>query len=158
MKKIILVGHGASGKDFLRKKFQERNFKFAITHTTRPPRVGEVDGVDCNFVSEEEFKRLIELDQFLEYVQFNGWYYGTTLDTFNECDVFIMTPSGVSKLSKENRDRCFIIFIDIAEEIRLSRLDSRVMPGDTALRRLAADRLDFCDFRDFDMRVTNPDF
>ena len=48
-KRIILVGKAASGKDHLRKKFESRGFKYAVTYTTRPPREGEIDGKDYLF-------------------------------------------------------------------------------------------------------------
>ena len=52
--------------------------------TTRKPRVGEENGREYYFVSEEEFKKRIEEGKFLEYTQFVGNYYGTPLDKVNE--------------------------------------------------------------------------
>jgi len=156
--KIILVGAGASGKDFLRKRFQDRGFKFAVTHVTRPIRPTEENGIDCHFVSKDEFTEMILEGQLIEYNIHNGWYYGTSVATFEECDVFTMTPSGLSQLSKGDRARSFVIYLDIPEEIRRSRLDSRVMPGDTTERRLATDMVDFSNFTDYDLRIVNEDF
>ena len=49
-----------------------------LLDTTRQPRVGETDGVDYNFVSEDSFKSLISSDAFLEYANFSGNWYGTS--------------------------------------------------------------------------------
>ena len=59
-KRIILVGKAASGKDHLRKRFESRGFKYAVSYTTRPPREGEIDGKDYIFLTDEEAKVLIE--------------------------------------------------------------------------------------------------
>lgn len=51
---------------------------FSVSHTTRPSRRGEVDGKEYFFVDESEFRRMIELGQFLEWAQVYGNYYGTS--------------------------------------------------------------------------------
>jgi guanylate kinase len=155
--RIILVGKAASGKDYLRKFLEEkRGMKFAVSYTTRPARVGEVDGVDYNFISEETANHMIENNEFYEYVRFNGWLYGTAINQITDgiFNLFIMTPSGISKLKKEDRDSSIIIYLDIPKDIRINRLSSRNMPGDTLTRRLEADELDFKDFTDYDLKIT----
>ena len=67
----------------------------SVSHTTRAPRPGEVEGVHYYFVSKEEFESLIEKDLFLEYAKvFGGNYYGTSLPAIEEnlakgIDVFL---------------------------------------------------------------------
>lgn len=70
-KRIILVGRAASGKDFIRKKFETRGFRYAVSYTTRPPREGEIDGSDYIFITDEEAQRMISSGEFYEYVEFN---------------------------------------------------------------------------------------
>ena len=79
MKRIILVGCAASGKDHMRKRLEEKGLKYAVSYTTRPPRVGEVDGKDYFFISPEAAAVMIEGGLFYEWVEFNGWIYGTTV-------------------------------------------------------------------------------
>jgi guanylate kinase len=157
-KRTILVGKAASGKDYLRKRFESRGFKYAVTYTTRPPREGEVNGKDYFFISEDESKRLIELGFFYEYVIFNGWVYGTSVSQFYTSDLFIMTPAGISKIKPEDRLNSFIIYVDIDIQIRYDRLLNRDMPGDSVQRRIEADELDFSIFYDYDLRITNSNF
>lgn len=79
---IVFSGPSGVGKGTIRKLFFERpelNLAFSVSMTTRKPRVGEVDGVDYFFVSKEEFEKSIENDEFLEYAEFVGSYYGTPL-------------------------------------------------------------------------------
>lgn len=157
-KRIILVGRAASGKDYIRKKLEDRGFKYAVSYTTRPPRAGEVDGKDYIFISEEVAQKMIQNDEFYEYVEFNGWLYGTSREQFETDDVFIMTPTGLSHIDEVSRKQSFVIFIDIAEDVRRQRMLARDMPGDSVERRLEADRLDFENFSNYDIRITNHDF
>lgn len=157
-KRIILVGRAASGKDFIRKKFESRGFKYAVSYTTRPPREGEVAGVDYIFITPEKAQEMIKNDEFYEYVEFNGWIYGTSRDQFNQDDIFIMTPSGLAHVDEASRKQSFVIFIDIDEQIRRERMAIRNMPGDSVDRRIEADRRDFENFTNYDIRITNPDF
>lgn len=156
-KRIALVGRAASGKDHARKLFMDRHFKHAISYTTRPERKDEANGIDYHFLSEEEFKKKIDNDEFYEHVSFNGWHYGTSKRQFYSDDIFIMTPSGISKLKPEDRKNTFIIYFDVPYEIRKERLSKR-SDADTVERRLEADDQDFKDFIDFDLRITTPEF
>lgn len=152
-KRIILVGAACSGKDYMRKIFENKGFKYAVSYTTRPPRTGEVDGEDYFFLSEADFKRRIAEGFWYEYVDFNGWYYGTSKEQFYNDDIFIMTVSGISEISKEDRENSFIIFIDATEELRRERMTTRDMPGDTVDRRIEADNADLKGFTDYDIKV-----
>lgn len=158
--RIILVGKGGSGKDFLRKKFEAQGFQYQISYTTRPPREGEVNGKDYFFISNNDATRMTWNDEWYEWVEFNGWIYGTTKTQFyaEGCPIFIMTPSGLAHLKPEDRKESFIIYIDPPQEIINDRLKKRNMPGDSAERRRLADIEQFKDFTDYDIRITNPDF
>lgn len=75
----MLSGPGGVGKstvsDYLRRNSSE--IWVSVSATTRAPRPGEVEGVDYFFRSEEEFKKLIDEGEFLEWAHFAGNYYGT---------------------------------------------------------------------------------
>lgn len=159
MNKVILVGKAAAGKDHMRKILESRGFVYGISFTTRPPREDEVHGKDYYFLSVEEFEREIKEDFWYEYVKFNGWYYGTSKDQFyNLCNLFIMTPIGVSHIKHEDRKNCTIFYIDIPIVNRKTRLNDRHMPGDSLNRRIQADEDDFSNFIDFDIKINNPNF
>lgn len=156
--RVILCGHAASGKDHARKIFERRGFTYAVSYTTRPPRPGEVDGKDYHFITEEKAQQMIDNGEFYEWVPFNGWIYGTSMEQFQNLNLFIMTPGGIGHIKSEDRANSLIIFFDIPEEIRRERLNKRVMPGDSIERRLIADEQDFKDFRNFDIKITDPNF
>ena len=158
MNKVILVGKAAAGKDHMRKILSGRGFQYGISYTTRPPREGEIDGKDYFFLTDEEATKMVESNMFYEHVYFNGWLYGTSVEQFYNNDLFIMTPAGISYIKPEDRTSSFIIYTDIDMSVREVRLSKRDMPGDSLTRRIEADELDFKDFSDYDLKVTNPDF
>jgi len=157
-KRIIIVGKGGSGKDHLRKSLSEIGYKYCVSHTSRPPRQGEENGVDYFFVDLNEVSDPKFLEKnFYEYVMFNGWFYGTSIPEFKKSDLLIMTPSGVEKLKPEDRKESHIIYLDISENIRRERLLSR-NDADNAERRIKTDHEDFLNFTDYDDRITDPFF
>jgi len=156
--KIVIVGKAASGKDYLRKRMIQQGAKYGVSYTSRPPRPGEIEGVDYFFTSKEDFETLITENKLIEYQQFNGWYYGMTYDTFNESDCMILNVDGLSQLPVEIRKQCFVIYVDIDMEIRKKRLSERNDMDDSITRRIAADEEQFKNFNNYDFRITNPDF
>lgn len=159
MNRIILVGHAASGKDFARKELQKQGFIYQLGYTTRPPRIGEIDGVDYHFISEELFNVMISTGKMYEHVQFNGWYYGTSKEQFfQENSVFIMTPTGISHIKEEDLKDCIIFYFNIDDSIRKERLENRNDNSDSIIRRMEADRNDFKDFKNYTVAISEPEF
>lgn len=157
-KRIVIVGKGGSGKDHMRKKLEEAGFRYCVSHTTRPPREGEIDGRDYYFISRDTASQeYIRKDKFYEYVIFNGWVYGTSKDEFYSSNLFIMTPSGLAKMKQEDRAESFVVYLDIEEKVRKERLLSR-NDADNVDRRLSADTQDFLEFKDHDFSLSDPFF
>jgi guanylate kinase len=153
--KIIIVGPGGSGKDFLRKKMVERGFEYGVSFTSRPPREGEKEGIDyyyrdINFFEANE-------DIFLEIQEFNEWKYGISKGEFSIKNLFILSPAGLKSLPKNFRDDSFVIYLNPPEDTRVKRLEER-NDADDVERRLIADQKDFFEFSDYDIMITNEDF
>ena len=85
-KLIIITGPSGVGKGTVVKELLDRNkdIWLSISATTRNPRIGEKDGENYYFISDEKFKDMIDKKEFLEWAQFAGNYYGTPLSTVNE--------------------------------------------------------------------------
>ena len=79
---IVLSGPSGAGKNSVMNAVFPTipNLKYSVSVTTRPPRKGEVEGVDYFFRTEEEFDELIQQDKLLEYATFVGYRYGTPKD------------------------------------------------------------------------------
>ena len=78
---LVLSGPSGAGKSSLINKINDYigDYYFSISTTTRPIREGEEEGVHYHFVDEDEFKKDIEADNFLEHAIVHGNYYGTSL-------------------------------------------------------------------------------
>lgn len=158
-KRIILVGKAASGKDYARKMLEEKSYVYAISYTTRPPRIGEVDGKDYFFITDKEFSKMTNQNIWYEYVQFNGWYYGTTKEQFYDTGhLFVMTPKGLSHLSQKDRNESLVIYFDINENTRKERIYLRQGNADTVERRLNADSVDFANFKNYDIIISDENY
>ena len=83
---LVLSGPSGAGKSSLINKIASDigDYYFSISTTTRPMREGEVEGVHYHFVTEEEFKKDIDEEHFLEYAIVHGNYYGTSLKPVKE--------------------------------------------------------------------------
>jgi len=78
-KLIVISAPSGTGKGTVINRLLQLNpnFVFSVSATTRKPRPGETDGVEYIFLTHECFKKMISDDEFLEYAQYVGEYYGT---------------------------------------------------------------------------------
>lgn len=76
---VVLSGPSGAGKGTLCQELlrQMPDVRYSVSATTRSPRPGEVDGIHYFFREREEFQRMIQNDQLLEWAEFCGNYYGT---------------------------------------------------------------------------------
>lgn len=75
---IVAAPSGAGKTTLVKRLLAEDPVRLSISHTTRAPRDGEVDGVAYHFIDVERFKQQIELGGFLEWAEVHGNYYGTS--------------------------------------------------------------------------------
>ena len=104
---LILSSPSGAGKTTITKKIQQKyqSFKISVSHTTRKPRSNEVNGVDYNFISHEEFETLIKDNEFYEYAKIFDNYYGTLKKTVDDLIkkndvIFDIDWQGTKQLSK----------------------------------------------------------
>lgn len=86
---LIVCGPSGVGKGTIIAKFMEEmggsdQFGFTVSHTTRKPRQGEVNGVHYHFVDIEEMKNQIQQGAFLEFAEVHGNFYGTSLQSLRD--------------------------------------------------------------------------
>ena len=113
--RIIIVGPACSGKDYLCSFLMEKGLNKAITYTTRPIRDSEIDGKDYHFINIDTFNVMLNNNEFYEYDHFNDWYYGSSKNDFNTCDLFIKTPRGIAKLDEDDRLNSYVIYLNMSE-------------------------------------------
>jgi guanylate kinase len=144
---IVLSGPSGVGKGTVRKAlFEQENtqFEYSISMTTRPPREGEVDGVDYFFKTREEFERLIKEGKLLEYAEYVGNYYGTPVDYVKETmdagkDVFLeIEVQGAKQVREKFPDGLFIFLAPPS----LEELKNRIVSRGTETEELIINRLE----------------
>jgi guanylate kinase len=149
------------------RKLVEKKLRGCLKMTTRPQRKHEIQWVTYEFVADWTFKEKIDNDEFLVYQTFEvtpegknpeTWYYGITKEEFEKSQVFIMTPGEFENITPEVRKGCFVVYLDIDRDTRESRILGRQDKNDSVTRRLDADEIDFQNFKDYDLRITDPEF
>jgi len=144
---FILSAPSGAGKTTLLKEVMNRvdRLAFSVSHTTREPRAGEVDGKDYYFVSVQAFEQMIEDDQFLEWARVHDNYYGTAREPIREklaegYDVVLDIDVQGADIIRQSGSMDFIdIFIAPPDMVELEkRLRKRGTEDDATIgRRLA---------------------
>ena len=161
---IVLSGPSGVGKStVIAELFAQRsNIYFSVSYTTRQPRVWEQDGVNDNFVSREEFERMIADDELLEYAEYVDNYYGTSMKLIQEkldagIDVLLdIEVQGAAKVRARCPDALFIFIIPPSFEELSRRLHRRNTDSEEVIAgRLAKARQEFREIPKYDYLVIN---
>lgn len=137
---IVLVGESASGKSSI-EKYLVDNYKYnkIISYTTRPPRSGEVDGVDYHFISVEQFKSLNEQGFFAEKAEYRDWHYGVAKEDCTDDKVAVLTPHGLRQVSKIKDINVISFYINVPRRDRLIKILQRGDSIEESYRRNVSD-------------------
>ena len=164
---VILSSPSGAGKTTLVKEISKRNnFQISISHTTRKPRSNETDGKDYYFISESEFKQLIDEDRFLEYAKVFKHYYGSSKDVVfkklnnGENVIFDIDWQGTQQIINQKLNyKIFSIFILPPSR---DELYNRLLNRDKNDEKIAKERMtqfneDVLHWKDYDFAVINDD-
>ena len=164
---VILSSPSGAGKTTLVKKIaKENNFIISISHTTRKPRTNETNGKDYFFTSEEEFKNLIENEEFLEYAKVFGNFYGSSksqvLENLNKGEnvIFDIDWQGTEQIKKQKLNYKLITFFILPPS--KSELFNRLKNRDMKDKNIVEERMkqfneDIKHWENYDFVVVNED-
>jgi guanylate kinase len=137
---LILVGPSASGKTQIVKILREKyGLNKMVTYTSRTMRPGEKEGIDYFFLTKEEFEKRINEGFFIEYVVYNGNYYGTALSQVSSDKVVILEPTGLKHYINKIRDEVKVAFLRCSTEIVRIRMKERGDDPEVIKKRLLLD-------------------
>lgn len=161
MRIVALMGKAGAGKDtILRYLCDHYDVHEIVSCTTRPPRQGEVDGVNYFFLSNEEFATKVLNFEMLEATEFNGWFYGTdeTSLSANKINLGVFNPAGIDALRENPHIDLTVIMVDATDKERLIRQLNREDNPDVKeiIRRFKTDEEDFAEV-EFDYIILNTD-
>ena len=164
---ITLSSPSGAGKTTLVKLLsKEKKYFVSISHTTRKPRSNEKNGKDYFFVSDEEFKRLIKNDEFLEYAKvFDNFYGSTRTPVIQNLEksknvIFDIDWQGADQIKNKNLDYKLITFFLLppSKKILFERLSNRDMKDKLiATERMKKFERDVLHWINYDYVIINDD-
>ena len=130
---LVVSGPSGAGKGTICKALLNKNdqIKLSVSATTRKPRNGEVHGVNYFFIEKEEFTKMIEIGEFLEYAQIYDNFYGTPKAAIIEClekgqDVILeIEMQGARQIKEVYPEGVFIFVLPPSLEELKSRIVGR---------------------------------
>jgi guanylate kinase len=159
--------HLGAGKTTLVKKLSKiDNYEISISHTTRQPRLNEENNKDYYFVNEDEFKRLINNQEFLEYAKVFNNFYGTTrtpvIDRLDKGKnvLFDIDWQGADQIKNKKLDYKLVTFFILppSKEVLFERLSNRDMKDKLiAEERMKQFERDVLHWINYDYVVINDD-
>lgn len=164
---FILSAPSGAGKSSLIGALLKKHgdMKVSVSHTTRSPRPGEENGVHYHFVSVDEFKALIEKNDFFEWAQVFDNYYGTSKQAIESqlaagIDVFLdIDWQGAQQIRKLVDDVETIFILPPSKEELESRLNNRGQDSAEIIAgRMAKAQSETSHYNEYDYVVVNDDF
>ncbi|MGC2694709.1 MAG: guanylate kinase [Candidatus Angelobacter sp.] len=164
----IISAPSGSGKTTLVNELRQYvpNLEFSVSFTTRSPRGSEQDGREYHFISRGEFEAMIERDEFLEYAQVFGNYYGTTKAVLQQArelgnDVLLDIDVQGERQVKQKMPDAVSIFVlppsraELESRLRKRSLSENVLAEEVIGRRLATARREIEKYPNYDYILIN---
>ncbi len=157
---LVVSGPSGVGKGtVLEELFKlSSDYAYSVSVTTRAPRQGEVEGVNYFFRTKEEFEKMIENGELLEYASYNGNYYGTPkkyvekmLDSGKNV-ILEIEVQGAMKVKKIKPEAVMVFIAPESKDVLAERLSTRATePKDVIINRIeiAQRELRACPFYDY---------
>ena len=160
---IVISGPGGVGKSTITKALRaDPRFMVSVSATTRKPRVGEVNGVDYFYYSEERFQELIDANKFLEWAEFAGARYGTPLASVEQWlsvgknVILEIEIAGARQVRQADPDALLIFISPPSWDVLVSRLENRGTDSpERRAARLELARREMASAGEFDRIVVN---
>ena len=157
---FVFSAPSGAGKSTIAEALMERvdGLAYSISHTSRPPRGSEQDGVDYHFITRSTFRDMIEKNAFLEWAQVHGHLYGTSLEAINKqvsggFDILMdVDVQGGRNVKKQSPDSVLIFLLPPSLETLENRLTTRGTDGPSVVRKRmaqASEEIKSCSWYDY---------
>ncbi len=161
---IVLSAPSGAGKTTIARALVEgtEDVVFSVSATTRPARDHEMDGVDYHFLSETDFRAMIEADEFVEWAEVHGHLYGTSRKAVEEALddgrflILDIDVQGALQIRQRVADAVLVFVLPPSADVLVERLRERGTEGeDTVTRRIENARGELEQASQFDYIVVN---
>ena len=137
---LVLIGKSGSGKTTIEDIMIHRyNMVRAISHTTRPKRENDVEGVNYFFVSNEEMQRMYEQGELAERIDYIGNVYALCKEQCKTDKVVVVAPEGLKQLLEKDDLDVFSVYLDVTMCVRKSRMLARGDSDEDVEKRIKND-------------------
>jgi len=163
---VVISAPSGTGKGTLIKRLQEKNsnIKLSVSATTRKPREGEVEGQSYFFKTPDEFKKMIENDELIEWVEYCDNFYGTPKKYIEETirqgfDVFLeLEVEGAQKIKSKYPDSVLLFILPPSFEELRRRIEGRNTEApEMILKRMDKARKEVTFINNYDYVIVNDD-
>ena len=134
----------------------------SVSHTTRSPREGEVNGKDYYFISRDEFKKKISINDFVEWNEYNGNYYGSSFENIEIAAksakdlLFVIEVNGAENIRKKYDNGIYIFILPPSIDILRERLIHRGAESSEAIEnRIKIAEKEIQNFNEYDYIIVN---
>lgn len=144
MRPLVLSGPSGSGKSTIIQRAlhaHPNTLALSVSHTTRSPRPGEIDGVHYYFIDRDTFHKMVEKGDFLEYAAFGGNLYGTSkkavedIQTSGKICVLDVELNGVRSIKNSSLDAVYIVITPPDMQTLTERLRKRKTETEESLQK-----------------------
>jgi guanylate kinase len=157
---VVISAPSGAGKTTICRRLLERfpEMSFSVSYTTRKPREGEVEKGEYIFVSKEEFERMIEKDEFVEWVKIFGDYYGTPKSELKGDILLDIDVEGAKIIKRLYPDAITIFLLPPSISELENRLRRRKTESEEKLaKRLKRAEREMAEAKSYDHCIVNED-
>ncbi len=163
----IISAPSGCGKTSLVEELIKRNDSLcvSVSHTTRNPRLEEINGISYYFISLNKFKKMINNDAFVEYAKVFDNYYGTSIESIKsqlkkgQSVILEIDWQGANQVKKKFPNAVSIFILPPSKEDLKKRLQQRAQDDQPTInKRMANAKNEMLHFKNYDYLVINEDF
>ncbi len=141
---LIISSPSGAGKTTLTHRLLQdfQDLRFSVSHTTRSPRLNEVDGQDYHFVSQDKFKQMVDAGEFAEWAEVHGNFYGTAVHEIARAQqdqkaalLFDVDYQGARQIKAKYRDAVAVFILPPSMGELQRRLEGRATDAPASIKK-----------------------
>lgn len=163
---FVVSAPSGAGKTTLSEKITEtvENIYHSVSHTTRHPRPGEIDGKHYHFISKDKFEEMLKMGDFIEWALVHDNYYGTSIRNLDIVEreqkdlLLVIDVQGAEQLRKKYKNGCYIFILPPSMKVLEERLRKRGVDSKDDIKiRLKTAKEEIHHYKTYNYIIVNDD-